>query len=403
MPAQKMPLDEVRAAMDRWAETTWWQARGLGGGSEVGPVTAHGAYRFRLRTQYEDRSVEPATAPYRGEKLPEQGRPPDPWDVFVQAPLDFSEQAISMPLPNTERVEGCGPCRERGRVRCPTCNGSGKATCEACGGSALQTITLMRPQPIFTGRFMSTIMVPYTSTVPCECGSGEVPCKNCLASGEVECQKCRGRGRVRAFERLTVVFRAPERVESRLPDGTTLDDLAGEEWAPVIDERAERLLGCPPLPDDVAPHAEAMLRESQSAPAERTRVLFQRLVVERVPVVEVKYRYRGGAERRLWLVGEGGRVVARDAPLAWGRIVMAAALALAAYGGLMAGAVWGCGMPLPTFLSMSCLAAFGITFLGSWWLSGQEEAGKEAKPRGQLPQGGQEEGTGSTNVRRSSR
>jgi hypothetical protein len=136
---------------------------------------------------------------------------------------------------------------------------------------------------------------------------------------------------------LTVTFRAPEQAEARYPEGLTEAALSQAPARVVARERGPWLDGCPPLPENVEQHAEALIRESQAIAHAEARVLFQELVVERVPVVEVRYRYRGGKERRLWLVGDERSVVAPGAPRAWSRVLAAAGSGLVAASGL---ALW---------------------------------------------------------------
>jgi hypothetical protein len=197
---------------------------------------------------------------------------------------------------------------------------------------------------MFNGRFMTTIMVPYTIFVACGCGSGLVSCSACDGSGRCDCATCAACGTVKMYDKLTVVFNAPERSESLRPEGLSAEDLEGVDGEVVADERSSWLAGCPSLSADVRPHAAAMIAESQKANRQDVRLLFQRLTVVSVPVFEVHYRYRGRRERCLWVVGMQRRVIAPTAPRAWGRIVaivVAIVLALLAVAGLLfAAAAW---------------------------------------------------------------
>jgi hypothetical protein len=327
---------EIREYLDRWSAGGFFRARALGSRSDLGPITAWGAYTFRLRTQYEERRVTRASTPYRTGPVDQDGKPPGPWDIPIGRPEDFEERVETRTVPHTERIENCPTCRGRGFGDCQRCAGDGQVACGACGGSGMRSQLLMRPQPVWNGRFMSTIMVPYTIPVACGCAGGRVTCSDCDGTGHQDCTPCAGGGTVKTFERLTVTFRAPERVETRYPEGLPEAGLRDVVPEVVAQERGPWLDGCPLLPETVEDHAEAMIDQSQAINHAEVRILFQRLVVERVPVIEVPYRYRGGVERRLWLVGPERRVVVPDAPLAWGRTLGVVASGLLALGGLAA-------------------------------------------------------------------
>ena len=83
------------------------------------------------------------------------------------------------------------------------------------------------------------------------------------------------------------------------------------------------------IPGDLYPETELNFESlwKQSSPVDRgkTRVLFQRYRIERVKGFEVLYETPASTDpRKLWIVGDRKRVVAPQAPLSWGRVVLAA-------------------------------------------------------------------------------
>jgi hypothetical protein len=86
--------------------------------------------------------------------------------------------------------------------------------------------------------------------------------------------------------------------------------------------------------------AAKLLQESQSAPANKTRLLFQHLHIEYVGIQEVRYRYRNSDLRSLWIYGADQRIHAPGAPRPWGKlvaIVLGCVLAVAAVIAVVAG------------------------------------------------------------------
>jgi hypothetical protein len=131
------------------------------------------------------------------------------------------------------------------------------------------------------------------------------------------------------FEQLTVRFRIRSQYEvldtTEVPD-EKFEKLRGEA---IFTRHAPRIEGVAGLPLTVAECGQKLLRESQSVDDRRSRVLFQDLGVERVPVHEVCYMY-AGVDRRLWIYGDG-HIHAPNAPWRRDRLVWVVA---AVVGGL---------------------------------------------------------------------
>jgi hypothetical protein len=128
---------------------------------------------------------------------------------------------------------------------------------------------------------------------------------------------------VKTFEQLTIQFHAATHDE--VLDRTDLpDEMIGKLQGEVIStKRAAQLADCRGLPPTVEQSSRKLLQQSQSVDERQTRVLFQNLTVDRVPVHEVHYTY-AGVPRRLWIYGDG-HVHAPGAP--WRRDRLLAILA----------------------------------------------------------------------------
>jgi hypothetical protein len=88
------------------------------------------------------------------------------------------------------------------------------------------------------------------------------------------------------------------------------------------DERAPKIETSPPLEALVVERVQEMLGQAHGQESSDTRLLFQRLSVEAVPVCEVIYSYRGGEPRSLWVYGEERRVHAPGAPRPWLKLTL---------------------------------------------------------------------------------
>jgi hypothetical protein len=109
-------------------------------------------------------------------------------------------------------------------------------------------------------------------------------------------------------------------MQKEVLDATDLpDDLIGKLQGELIfSERADRLNDCPGMPSKVQESAQKLLRQSQAVDERQSRVLFQQLAIDRVPVHEVHYTY-AGVPRRLWIYGDA-QIHAPGAPWRRGRL-----------------------------------------------------------------------------------
>lgn len=308
--------EEVREAVNRWS-TGFFRIPYLGDKMFLDQIVAHRAYTVRLQTQYEERTLSRQSEPYGGGTVDDRGVPPGPWDLPARRPTDFEERTEKLRVPHTEQVGMCSRCAGLGRIDCQPCNGTGRANCTWCHGKGYREEMELRSGTDAQGNQRTGhVSVRKDCT---HCHQGKVTCNSCNGNGRVTCSSCQGSGRVKTYDLLTVHFHCPTRLEvvdpSAAPDDL-LRKLSGEE---LYDEQLPRIENCPDLPEEAARCVRGLLDKSHALDEAKTRLLFQHLHVERVPVHEVKYRY-AGVSYELWICGDERQVHAPRAPWRTGRL-----------------------------------------------------------------------------------
>jgi hypothetical protein len=328
---------DARHLINQWSAKGFFRVRGLGGKIAVEDVVPCSSYTIRLKSEFEDRSVSEQTVPFEGGPIDSHGRPPGPWDLPARRPTEFEDRTEVIPIPHTEHVRPCARCDSMGRVTCGTCQGFGKVNCSFCNGTGFRTRTEMRSE---RDQFGNQVMKPVQLRDNCTCFGGKVGCGTCGGQGTVVCGDCRGHGRVKTFEQVTVHFRVDSQSEviheTRIPD-SLLSQVGGEV---LVDDRGTPAVKAPRVESRVDNHAAKLLQQSQSAPESKTRLLFQLLHIEYVPVQEIRYRYRNSPVKCLWIYGIDQRIHAPGAPRPWGKlaaIVLGCALAVGAVIAVLAG------------------------------------------------------------------
>lgn len=140
-------------------------------------------------TYVEKREYQWKSRPFRGGAIDScnNGQPPSPWEVRVQAPPMFEENTIQVPVPHTEYVQSCNNCTGHGRIQCTKCTGRGRNTCSKCNGR---------------GYFMGE---ERERCYKCG-GDGNIRCKKCQGDGMIRCDTCEGTGNIVMYILLTVSF-----------------------------------------------------------------------------------------------------------------------------------------------------------------------------------------------------
>lgn len=344
-PAPQRPLaadseNDAREIINLWASKGFFRLRNMGDKIFVQQLSKGAAYTIRLQTHYEHRTVQQAQTPYAGGPVDDRRRPPDPWQMPVHRPSEFEQRVERVTVPGTERVQMCGSCAGQGRVVCSQCNGQGQSTCPRCGGRGIVEQHVMEPGRDVNGNPTSVMRVVQHR---CSCANGLVRCPSCMGNGMQTCSRCNGSGQTKSFEQLIVRFQAATQGEildvTPVPD-KWLGTLAGDA---VIDLKEPRIDSAAPVTPEVDAKVKDLLAQSHAINTGEARILLQALRVERIPLVEVDYKY-AGVERKLWICGQQQEVYAPKSP--WRRqrvamVVLAGVLVVAAIAVGLAGFLLG--------------------------------------------------------------
>jgi hypothetical protein len=325
----ELTVDEARRALERHVSRSFWLQHGLAATLPVSSFERTGAFHVELECFTESRTRHEEDEPYHGGSVdgPERGAAPKTWELGVERPDDFVDDAIRVEVPHTSVVERCPSCRGRGVVPCGSCGGDGKVT---------------RTERVSAGSGQRHHH--HTRTT-------KVTCSVCRGSGEVGCETCEGTGDVRRFEVVEVVWKnvISERVieKTDLPD-ELLPDVEGVE---VLCEEEKRLEpgtggggGGGPFRgglERVNAEVDAAVNEllEEAAFGKGTKLRRQRVTVRAVPVWEARYAW-GRDERRFWVFGTDLQVHAPRFPVSASKVAAAIILGVLAGLALLAWAAW---------------------------------------------------------------
>jgi hypothetical protein len=309
-----LSVDEAKQIINAWCAHGFFRVKGLADKMFLEELIPHSSYTVRLRSQYDERTVSPATEAYHQGPVDDRGTPPDRWSMEVRYPEDFEKRTEKVRVPHTERVQSCDSCDGRGKVNCSHCQGWGKVMCPLCQGKGYRERTEMRANP---GGGSTT----QTVRDNCTCFGGKVNCTFCSGFGKVKCTSCEGSGRVKHFELLTVEFKPKTLTAVHGAAGVPEELVRQAHGRTLINERAKRIETCGSVTPVVDKEIQNQLNESHNISPRESRLLFQELVVEQVPIQEVVYRYRGSAAKRLWIYGNEQHIHAPKVPRPWLKIL----------------------------------------------------------------------------------
>ena len=310
-PAAEISVPEFRPFSEQQARTvltTWLRAtlprRLLGRHRWVqrAPITRVAnqvAYRVRLLTQYQARSLRYQEDRLGPEPIVSTHTVADLWSYSLPRPSDFVNRTASHPLRGTDQLVDCSQCHGLGLVRCPRCIGRGSIT---------------------------DLLLE---------GGGITPCPACRGTGSATCEVCRGQGQMRRY--AVLVARYSYRDSSLIVSASKVpDDLLRPVRArPFVTLRQQRQLRPPPLNE---PLDEAVrLLQQGAASAAGQALLFQQLEAEAFPVAEVSVEVRTGKSLDFFVYGEERRSYFPApwprAVISWARVAALAVLGLALVGG----------------------------------------------------------------------
>src|SRR5581483_4535120 len=89
--------EEARAVINRWNDQGYFRIKNLGDKIFIDEIVPRYAYNLRLKTFYEERTVQQVTVAFPGGQVDDSGTPPGPWEVEVRRPRDFEERTDHIP------------------------------------------------------------------------------------------------------------------------------------------------------------------------------------------------------------------------------------------------------------------------------------------------------------------
>ncbi|MCG6137091.1 MAG: hypothetical protein MET45_21070 [Nostoc sp. LLA-1] len=326
-PDQDDSLSQAQAIkiLNDWGSKSFFRARKLGNSIHIEAIESTPCFTFRAKTQYEHRSVKTLIKPYYGEKLDNQGTPPDMWDITVDKPsYHFGNYVSDVIIPHTDKVSTCQTCGGNCKVSCWSCRGSGENCCSSCSGgrqlcvsctgSGLTSRTVYEtvygydnepPRQEMKVENISCYSCNGLGTTSCfTCnGSGRLQCSSCGGYGEVNCETCQAEGRVKEYEMLHVLFEYQDHSQIigaiEIPNNK-LSNVTGEK---VLNKRDYRITTVHELSDKkLAKHALEFLSQFDTSNA---LILYQNFEIDEIPVFKVSYKKHSNSKTKfLWIYGD---------------------------------------------------------------------------------------------------
>ena len=281
---------------------------------------------------------------------------PDSVDIWkFESPLrnEFAAQEADIDVPDSFHALPCSICEGKGGVSCAVCGGTkvvrcaecriGKKPCEKCSGRGRTPCSHCRGKG-YTPGVRENKPGPDVLCVdcngsggnPCETckGSGGFPCDNCRGQGALPCIRCKGRGTqpcqqcsstgktVKGLSFKIQYTNADDRSvvhDPQIPEGLMP---SGFLWSRVSERivEAQDIIVPPPNLSSHPPYAnaavEGILKKAEgavSAQAAPARIIRQSLLVERVPVFSIVYRFEGKMYDA-WVTAVDNKVVSKESP-----------------------------------------------------------------------------------------
>lgn len=355
-PKTDLTLEAAREALEAHVRLTRWLRRDLAKKLAIESFQRSGSFHVRFRSFTEDRVFEPTFEPYRGGPTdgPQNGQPPQPWDMEVRVPGTFVDQDAFRRVPHTDVVRTCHTCQGSAEIKCPRCDGLRNVTCSRCTGTGRVTETRQVTRTNAQGQTEHYTETYQTSCTSCG-GDGRVTCPECQGHGRITCPTCQGARQLKHWLQLHVTWKTT--VSDRILEKTGLPDhLVGGAQGQIIHAEEDEQLG-PISPASAAggPYRGAATRVSpevndacnQLLASHRfsrdTKLWRQSIHVKAVPVYEARYRW-GKETRTFWVFGDDQQVYAPKYPLSLQRVGMAVGIPIAVVLGGGAG-LWAASLP----------------------------------------------------------
>jgi hypothetical protein len=312
------PLTEndIRALLNAWSKKRIFRLRNIGDKIHIESITEHVAYYCELTSQFEGRRVTSKTESYS----PYFSRPSikvssSIWEVPVPVPNQFENTSYSFVIDESVQIKNCDRfgC-SNGKINCNSCSGSGMIICTGCGGSGSYTTT--KVTWIGSERKEERVIENcYTCF-----GNKKVTCWGCNGSGKINCPNCKGTGKIIEYDELQVGFNFSEEVYIHNDSGlenAKFYDVSGQV---LVEIQAKMISNYVTGISDLDEAINDLVRKCLQNSGGR-HLLFQRLLIESVPVSQTVYFYKDPSKKGiLWIYGEEQEIHVKKAPFDWRRI-----------------------------------------------------------------------------------
>lgn len=284
----KEELDEIKAAINNWGRKGFFRKQNVGNEIQIEDVQSLKCFAVKVKTQYEERTIRSASAPYRGDSISEFN-PPNKWQIHIELPTSFQNLKESFVVPNSDSVDDCFGCGGRGRIDCFSCNGSGKTNCSICLGRGSV------PAQDYHGN---------QGMITCgSCRSGKRDCSTCYGHKRVSCPPCAGSGQLKYYQVLDVRYHLKEQIHWINPSDITNKKLSNVSGEMLVNERRPIIKGFSGVTTEVSNAVNELVTLSQNTDHNDERVLFQNLAIEMIGTEKVTIINADNSANDLWIFG----------------------------------------------------------------------------------------------------
>lgn len=344
-------ITDIRRVISEWANSVKNHEHiDLGSKIELLSIIDIPVFIVSLKTQYERRSLKKDTRPYTGGlpfPLVSVTDNTSIWSVSLAPVEPFINKTLSYIISGSENVSPCKTCNGNGRLQCGGCGGAGRVTCDNCGGKGeVKCKTCHGVGEIKCsrcwgkGQITEKLSSQYNyreihvncpgcggrGANPCsECrhgwtncnycgGTTYLTCGICRGSGAVTCDTCEGRTHLLSSVLLRDIFSValiddyvkhasviPETMalvkKKRWTGEICIDYSVGE-----INREDFNFQYHESLRNAILKLLDQTKKDSDSE--EERRILQQRLIVEKLDVINISYEY-SGKQYSLWIYGKG--------------------------------------------------------------------------------------------------
>jgi len=286
---------------------------------------ASNAYIVSVDTFVEGRKMISRHRPYRGGPVdgPNNGIPPNPWNIFIQPPTLWTPHKAITVLPHTEVVQCCFRCNGHGHITCLNCHGHGHTTCTFCQGSG------HRHQNEWYTDSHGHRQTRQTHVKCHSCHHGHVSCFSCHGHGHITCPICLGCRDLVHYKELQVKWEImtfdgviKSVMNPEMKSVVTDDIILKSEGTAILREENVIILPLVATPNSIRINehvnntANDLIGKSVF-PAKLQHM--QRLKVTGTPVYEATY-FQGG-HKHIWIVGIDRRVYCPGYPKSIPRVM----------------------------------------------------------------------------------